>query len=141
MWWINVITNVKSKRSTFPPKYFTIFDGFMFVTNTLFNIYDGIMFVANNNTIKNIIFFFYYRRTKAITSVNSVDGVSSVIVNNTLFYIYDGRWFVANTNTIKKNIFCIFDVPKLSQVLIVSTLFCLVIINNTLLATNIFMPS
>ena len=51
----------------------------------------------------------YFQRTKAVTSVNSFDGFSSVVVNNTLFHIYDGRMFVTNTNTIKKNIFGIFD--------------------------------
>ena len=56
--WINVVTNVRSMGGIFSPKYFTIFDGFMSVANTLFYIYDGIMFVANNNTIKNIYFVF-----------------------------------------------------------------------------------
>ena len=44
----------------------------------------------------------YFQRTKAVTSVNSFDGFSSVVVNNTLFHIYDGRMFVTNNSTIKK---------------------------------------
>ena len=65
----------------------------------------------------------YFRCTKAVTSVNSFDGFSSVIINNTLFHIYDGRMFVANNSTIKKNIFCIFDAQKSSQMLIILTVF------------------
>ena len=78
------------KGGIFPPKYFTIFDGFMAFANTLFYIYDGRMFVA---------------------SVNSFDGFTSVVVNNTLFYIYNRRMFVANNNTIK-NIYFVFSTYK-----------------------------
>ena len=71
------------------------------------------------------MYILYFQRTKTITSVNSSDGFSLVIVNNTHFYTYDGRMFVTNNNTIKKkkNFFCIFDTQKPSQVLIVSTAF------------------
>ena len=62
--WINVITNVKSMKGIFPPKYFTIFDGFMAIANTLFYIYDGRMFVTNNNTIKNIYFVFLTHKSR-----------------------------------------------------------------------------
>ena len=40
------------------------------------------MFVTNTNTIKKK--FWYFQRMKAITSVNSSDSFSSVVVNNTL---------------------------------------------------------
>ena len=53
----------------------------------------------------------YFRCTKAVTSVNSSDGFSSVVVNNTLFHIYDGRMFVTNNSTIKK-IFFVFSLHK-----------------------------
>ena len=65
----------------------------------------------------------YFRCTKAVTSVNSSVGFSSVVVNNTLFHIYDRRMFVTNNSTIKKNIFCIFDAQKLSQALVILTVF------------------
>ena len=66
-----------------------------------------------------------FQRTKTITSVNSSDGFSLVIVNNTHFYTYDGRMFVTNNNTIHFFFFffCIFDTQKPSQVLIVSAAF------------------
>ena len=68
------------------------------------------------------MYILYFQRTETITSVNSFDGFSLVIINNTHFYTYDERMFVTNNNTIKKKyFFCIFDTQKLSQVLIVST--------------------
>ena len=119
-------------------------DGFslVIVNNTHFYTYDGRMFVTNNNTIHFFFFFFflYFRHTKAVTSVNSFGGFSSVIVNNIIFYIYDGRIFVTNNNTIKKYILyfrCTKAVASVSN----SDSFYLVIVNNTLLAMNIFMLS
>ena len=73
---------MKTKEGIFPPKYFTTFDGFMSIANILFYIYDGRMFVTNTNTIKK--YFWYFRCMKVVTSVNSSDGFSSVIINNTL---------------------------------------------------------
>ena len=139
MWWINVVTNVKSKEGIFPPKYFTIFYGFMAIANTLFYIYDRRMFVTNNNTIK--IYILYFWRTKAVISVNSSDGFSLVIVNNTLFHIYDGRMFVANNNTIKKIFFLYFRYTKAVTSVSNYDGFYSVIVNNTSLAMNIFIPS
>ena len=69
------------------------------------------------------MYILYFQRTKTITSVNSFDGFSLVIINNTHFYTYDERMFVTNNNTIKKIFFCIFDTQKPSQVLIISTVF------------------
>ena len=40
------------------------------------------MFVTNTNTIKK--YFWYFQCMKAVTSVNSSDGFSSIVVNNTL---------------------------------------------------------
>ena len=63
-----------------------------------------------------------------------------MVVTNTFFYIYDGRMFIANNNTIKNYILyfrCIKAVTGVTS----SDGFYLVIVNNTLLAVNIFMPS
>ena len=61
---------------------------------------------------------------KAVTSVNTSDGCSLVVVNNTFFYIYDGRMFVTNNNTIKKiYMFSIFVAQKPSEVLVILTVF------------------
>ena len=86
------------------------------------------------------MYILYFQRTKTITSVNSSDGFSLVILNNTHFYTYDGRMFVTNNNTIKKNILyfrCTKAVTSVSN----SDSFYMVIVNNTLLAMNIFMLS
>ena len=72
------------------------------------------------------MYILYFQRTKTITSVNSFDGFSLVIINNTHFYTYDERMFVTNNNTINFFFFFIFfffDTQKPSQVLIVSTVF------------------
>ena len=82
----------------------------------------------------------YFQRTKAITSINSFDGFSLVVVNNTLFYIYDGRMFVANNNTIK-NYILYFRCTKVVTGVTSFDSFYLVVVNDTLLAMNIFMPS
>ena len=82
----------------------------------------------------------YFRCTKAVTSVNSSDGFSSVVVNNTLFHIYDGRMFVTNNSTIKKY-FLYFRRTKAVTSVSNSDSFYSVVVNNTLLAMNINMPS
>ena len=66
------------------------------------------------------------------------DGFMSIA--NILFYIYDGRMFVTNTNTIKKY-FWYFRHMKAVTSVNNSDGFSLVVVNNTLLATNIFIPS
>ena len=54
----------------------------MSIANILFYIYNGRMFVTNTNTIKK--YFWYFQCMKAVTSVNSSDGFSSIVVNSAL---------------------------------------------------------
>ena len=61
----------------------------------------------------------------------------SMSIANTLFYIYNGRMFVANTNTIIY-IYIYIQCTKAITSVNSSNSFSSFIINNTLLATNIF---
>ena len=63
----------------------------------------------------------------------------SMSIANTLFYIYNGRMFVANTNTIIY-IYIYIQCTKAITSVNSSNSFSSFIINNTLLATNIFIP-
>ena len=74
----------------------------------------------------------YFQRTKTITSVNSSDGFSLVIVNNTHFYTNDERMFVTNNNTIKKIFFLYFRHTKAVTSVNSSEGFFSIILNNTL---------
>ena len=78
------------------------------------------------------MYILYFQRTKTITSVNSSDGFSLVIVNNTHFYTYDERMFVTNNNTIKKIFFLYFRHTKAVTSVNSFDGFSSIIVNNTI---------
>ena len=122
MRWINVITNIVKSKGEFSLQNispFSMVSWLSLIPSFIFTMEECLLQIITPKK-KYIL---YFRRTKAVISVNSSDGFSSVIENNTLFYIYDGRMFVTNNNTIKIYIFCIFDTQKPSQVLLVPTVF------------------
>ena len=72
----------KVRGGVFPPKYFIMLYGSIFVATTIFYIYNRRMLSQILTQKKRYILYFGCK--KSVTSVNIADGFSLVVVNNTL---------------------------------------------------------